>query len=1051
MTEVFGAGGSGSSGHVIVDEGGVAYPERSNLKFVNASITDDETNDTTIVEVEGTGGIVLDSPTNISLTNNDEAVFLKWTDPDDIIVDGATLASWGGTKIVRKVGAPPTKATDGVLVLDSKTRNQYSVNGFEDTGLTNGVTYYYGFFPYTTAMGYTYTETRQFTPAPIYPTAINDAAATKGYQSAVVAFTKPADATGVRIVYGTTEPANETDGTYIDGVTSPYTISNLTNDTKYYIKAFAYNAKNRYIASNTVEVTPSPVRIKVTAVNDEFIGQTVTVSGPSTQTLTFDSTKELIFEFPQTGTYTVTDGYIGSVNTVVASDYQLYETQVSLARIKVTMNESDIIGKVKARLWSVHTEDGELVYSTVATKTFDSTSVTFYVGYGDYRVGILPTNNSNGVISSSGSNSGNEQVHLANTISVSDSIEYNVPVTFAKLNISFSNLLLNKPISELEETNYVSNQYALAYRIQYHYLDANGNDCENTCTSDVLTGDGRLTYTFYINTDANLYPGNTNFPLSYVWYGRRKTSEVTATTFLTSQSFPNNVTIPFGATGSYSIVIDSAYMHFIVDSDFVSDGCTIKVTYAYKYKGDDSDIRTSTVYNGQIERHVFGYGVPHDNTNGDYIGSKYEVTIYNSDGTTIEHAVKDISMAVGEINTIKVSKNYGYHHNFSDLNPATCITYLADTKNAAYSEMMTNEGTGTATAGSWGNFLTNVLLNKPAMVKKDGTLDYWLDPTDYTKKLDGTASDYNNLNYSGAGAFAWIQKAYMKEVYAADGNSRDVYFNFGTKPDDTYFPVGFLCADGELEGVWIPMGYMDASGRTLVAGTTPVASKTCAQEKNIIDSIGSRARFYGGAITNFMRDLMYMLYKHTDIQLRGGHGRCNAGSQQVISNANVTNGNVVGFKGTNDKKTMNKGFHSQLLFSYQQYCRDPYTLLVNGALKYSDNYEYDISGGTYKTAGDTTWGSLNGGWHYGSHLIKSGDNFGSTPKKENNASTTTGLCDGLYCNTSGVRVALRFSTCADDLSVGPGCLNLNNEASSAVWDRGVGVLLLPPKGYAPAA
>ena len=401
--------------------------------------------------------------------------------------------------------------------------------------------------------------------------------------------------------------------------------------------------------------------------------------------------------------------------------------------------------------------------------------------------------------------------------------------------------------------------------------------------------------------------------------------------------------------------------------------------------------------------------------------------------------------------TADFAKIYGFHHNFSNLDPATCITYLSGTENENYSPMMTNEGQGTATAGSWATFLTDVLLNKPAMVKKDATLDYWLDPTDYTKKADGTASDYNNLSYSGAGAFSWIQKAYMKEVYAADGNSRDVYFAFGSKPDDTYYNVGFRDSSDELEGVWIPMGYMDASGRTLVAGTTPVASKTCQQEKAIIDTIGTRARFYGGAITNFMRDLMYMLYKHTDIQLRGGHGRCNAGSQQVIANANVTNGNVVGFKGTGDKKTMNKAFHSQLLFSYQQHCRDPYTLLVNGVLKYSDNYEYDINGGTYKTAGDTTWGSLSGGWHYGSHLLKSGDNFGSTPKKENNATDSTGLCDGLACDTSGVRVALRFGYCDYPLIDGPGCLNLTGEASTAAWNAGVGVLLLPPKGYAPAA
>ena len=75
---------------------------------------------------------------------------LTWTDPNDIMASGAALAEWGGTRVVRKEGSIPTSVTDGILVIDSKTRNQYKTNGFEDTGLTSGVKYYYRFFPYTT-------------------------------------------------------------------------------------------------------------------------------------------------------------------------------------------------------------------------------------------------------------------------------------------------------------------------------------------------------------------------------------------------------------------------------------------------------------------------------------------------------------------------------------------------------------------------------------------------------------------------------------------------------------------------------------------------------------------------------------------------------------------------------------------------------------------------------------------------------------------------------------------------------------------------------------
>lgn len=48
--------GGGTGGHIILDDDGTAYTQRSKLKFVNCDITDDATNDTTIVEAQGGGG-----------------------------------------------------------------------------------------------------------------------------------------------------------------------------------------------------------------------------------------------------------------------------------------------------------------------------------------------------------------------------------------------------------------------------------------------------------------------------------------------------------------------------------------------------------------------------------------------------------------------------------------------------------------------------------------------------------------------------------------------------------------------------------------------------------------------------------------------------------------------------------------------------------------------------------------------------------------------------------------------------------------------------------
>lgn len=74
---------------------------------------------------------------------------LTWQDPDDSIIDGVELATWGGTVIVRKVGEYPADQNDGTVVCTNLVRNQYAINGYEDTVEDEDAEYYYRAFPYT--------------------------------------------------------------------------------------------------------------------------------------------------------------------------------------------------------------------------------------------------------------------------------------------------------------------------------------------------------------------------------------------------------------------------------------------------------------------------------------------------------------------------------------------------------------------------------------------------------------------------------------------------------------------------------------------------------------------------------------------------------------------------------------------------------------------------------------------------------------------------------------------------------------------------------------
>ena len=119
---------------------------------------------------------------------------------------------------------------------------------------------------------------------------------------------------------------------------------------------------------------------------------------------------------------------------------------------------------------------------------------------------------------------------------------------------------------------------------------------------------------------------------------------------------------------------------------------------------------------------------------------------------------------------------YGWHVDPDILDSSNAVTYLKD----AIGMIPVSMGSSTFNYGSWQNAF---FMPKPCMLKSNGKIDYYLDPNDYTKKLDGTASDISNPNYDGNAMMQWpkIWFKYIKGVkegqgyfyvanYKADGN-----------------------------------------------------------------------------------------------------------------------------------------------------------------------------------------------------------------------------------------------------------------------------------------
>ena len=399
-------------------------------------------------------------------------------------------------------------------------------------------------------------------------------------------------------------------------------------------------------------------------------------------------------------------------------------------------------------------------------------------------------------------------------------------------------------------------------------------------------------------------------------------------------------------------------------------------------------------------------------------------------------------------NALVPDEIYGFIEHMDILAPGQRIEYTGANKD--YSPITVNKETGQASYNSWANFPW-LLANKPYMVHSDGTADYRLNENNYAQKEDGSASDVANAAYDG-GAFAWAMKIYKQEYTV--GSDRVV--NFSISKRDGFEPIGFIDpSNRELEGVWIPMFYgtIISDKMKCISGNQPCYNTATAAEKTAIDAFGSKAKFFGGAIVETLIDLMILFAKTTDLQAAYGNGNCSGYDASLAPTYGVKQNAVVGggqFYGTSDGKSLNKIFHSIVLGSYNQWMRDPYVVCVNGKVKVSKIYNYDVTVAANEDVG-ITLDKINDNADNGpvyAHIFGPIGGFGALPAAPYKGSTALGGCDGMWVNTGITAVALRFGYCYNGLFAGPRALALSSTAGNASWSVGAAILLLPPVGVA---
>ena len=296
----------------------------------------------------GGGGLQLAAVSNITTKVSHGKVYVKWTDPEDLVVAESTLAEWAGTLLVRKAGSMPVSRRDGTVVVDSKVRNQYQNQYFCDSGLSDGTVYYYKFFPYTTTNTYTENEDCEFTATPNAPVLGNVSgmsATPAGNGKLAVKWTDPAativedgltlatwEKTTVVVKAGgyATSPDDE-DAAYTLAVTTrnqyssnPLVVTGLTNGTTYYVSFFPETTDGAVNTNTANRITGEANRMVIATVPSQSGSLTYNGSAQTPSWSNYDTTKMTLSVTGQTnaGTYSASftpkDDYMWSDETTAA-------------------------------------------------------------------------------------------------------------------------------------------------------------------------------------------------------------------------------------------------------------------------------------------------------------------------------------------------------------------------------------------------------------------------------------------------------------------------------------------------------------------------------------------------------------------------------------------------------------------------------------------------------------------------------------------------------------------------------------------------------------
>ena len=377
---------------------------------------------------------------------------------------------------------------------------------------------------------------------------------------------------------------------------------------------------------------------------------------------------------------------------------------------------------------------------------------------------------------------------------------------------------------------------------------------------------------------------------------------------------------------------------------------------------------------------------------------------------------------------------YGYKRAKNDSNPKTRLT--ATDMAVGMQKATRNDSTGAVNLGGWGS-VWFVEGNKPCMMKYDGTIDYYLNPNDLTKKADGGESDVANSSYAG-NAMALFPTCWVKRWQ----DSNYEYFQVcNIQLDSSFKAYAHQREDGSIMQ-WFARSIYDGANVSnrirSISGLAPCNTVAGDTQLNYAKANGALWDCDTWARVSLIWDLLRLMSLNDDVQAAWGYGYYSGMSQASHLKASGTGNTKGAFYG--------KGSGVQdvvKVFNVENFWGNIWKLMqglvynTNGRYGVKMTRPYSNSGSGY-TAMSFGLGGTSGGYQSAHNMSE----YGLLPVTVS-GSDSTYIPDGAWWNTTQQNFARFGGVGVNGLHVGCALL-LNSALSTSFWDSGLALTCEQP-------